>query len=182
MAVYNAQTGIQTFYDDLVSHAQNIAVYLDEFTIRKTFLDGIPAEMRHALIHDDNLLPDVNTMIKFLVYAIHYEQSAWTASYYDQRSSHHAHGTHQPVKVGMFLAKRFKMEQNLNLWFVVQHILPAGHRPGLGPPDNTPVVKDAWYTGQPGSKTIRDVPPRVGPPKAAFGSSDASYRPTMGYL
>ncbi|KAG6891822.1 hypothetical protein C0993_006171, partial [Termitomyces sp. T159_Od127] len=66
MAVYNAQTGVQTFYDDLVGHAQNMAVYLDEFTIRETFLDGIPAEMHCALIRDDNLSPEVNTVTEFL--------------------------------------------------------------------------------------------------------------------
>ncbi|KAG6881824.1 hypothetical protein C0992_013385, partial [Termitomyces sp. T32_za158] len=113
-AVYNAQTGVQTFYDDLVGHAQNMAVYLDEFTIRETFLDGIPAEMRHALIHDDNLSPEVNTVTKFLAYAICYEQSARTATHYDQRSSRCATGHRQPVKVGTFLAKRSKMEQNRN--------------------------------------------------------------------
>ncbi|KAG6893556.1 hypothetical protein C0992_009527, partial [Termitomyces sp. T32_za158] len=45
-AVYDVRTGVQTFYDDLVGHAQNMAVYPDEFTIREMFLDGIPAEMR----------------------------------------------------------------------------------------------------------------------------------------
>ncbi|KAG6863352.1 hypothetical protein C0993_011874, partial [Termitomyces sp. T159_Od127] len=98
MAVYNAQTGVQTFYDDLVGHAQNMAVYLDEFTIQETFLDGIPAEMRCALIRNDNLSPEVNTVTEFLAYAIRYEQSARTATHYDQHSSHRATGQRQPVK------------------------------------------------------------------------------------
>ncbi|KAG6888573.1 hypothetical protein C0992_008152 [Termitomyces sp. T32_za158] len=85
-AVYDAQTGVQTFYDDLVGHAQNMAVYPDEFTIWETFLDGIPAEMHCALIRDNNLSPEVNTVTEFLVYAICYEQSARTASHYDQHS------------------------------------------------------------------------------------------------
>ncbi|KAG6882803.1 hypothetical protein C0995_013719, partial [Termitomyces sp. Mi166 len=72
-AVYDAQTGIQTFYDKLVGHAQNMAMYLDEFTIQETFLDGIPAEMRRVLIHDNNLSPEVNTVTEFLAYAIRYE-------------------------------------------------------------------------------------------------------------
>ncbi|KAG6892510.1 hypothetical protein C0995_003393, partial [Termitomyces sp. Mi166 len=54
----------------------NMAMYLDEFTIQETFLDGIPAEMRHMLIRDNNLSPEVNTVTKFLAYAIRYEQSA----------------------------------------------------------------------------------------------------------
>ncbi|KAG6881159.1 hypothetical protein C0992_001668, partial [Termitomyces sp. T32_za158] len=97
-AVYDAQTGVQTFYDDLVGHAQNMAVYPDEFTIRETFLDGIPAEMRRALIRNDNLSPEVNTVTEFLAYAIRYEQSARTATHYDQRSSRRATGHCQPVK------------------------------------------------------------------------------------
>ncbi|KAG6881087.1 hypothetical protein C0993_002895 [Termitomyces sp. T159_Od127] len=109
-AVYDAQMGIQTFYDDLVGHAQNMAVYLDEFTIRETFLDGIPAEMCHTLIRNDNLLLEVNTVTEFLAYAICYEQSARTATHYDQHSSHCTTGQRQPVKVGTFLVKRSKME------------------------------------------------------------------------
>ncbi|KAG6893978.1 hypothetical protein C0993_012606, partial [Termitomyces sp. T159_Od127] len=97
-AVYDAQMGIQTFYDDLVGHAQNMAVYLDEFTIRETFLDGIPAEMCHTLIRNDNLLLEVNTVTEFLAYAICYEQSARTATHYDQHSSHCTTGQRQPVK------------------------------------------------------------------------------------
>ncbi|KAG6886995.1 hypothetical protein C0992_001279, partial [Termitomyces sp. T32_za158] len=57
-AVYDAWMGIQTFYNDLVDHAQNMAVYPDEFTIREMFLDGIPAEMCRALIRDNNLSPE----------------------------------------------------------------------------------------------------------------------------
>ncbi|KAG6855915.1 hypothetical protein C0995_005810, partial [Termitomyces sp. Mi166 len=113
-AVYDAQTGVQTFYKELIGHAQNMAVYLDEFTIQEIFLDGIPAEMHCMLIHDDNLSPEVNTVTEFLAYAIRYKQSAHTATHYDQRSSHHAQGHCQPVKVGTFLAKRSKMDQNCN--------------------------------------------------------------------
>ncbi|KAG6870067.1 hypothetical protein C0995_015415, partial [Termitomyces sp. Mi166 len=65
-AVYDAQTGVQTFYKELIGHAQNMAMYPDEFTIRETFLDGIPAEMHCTLIRDDNLSPEVNTVTEFL--------------------------------------------------------------------------------------------------------------------
>ncbi|KAG6896895.1 hypothetical protein C0995_010958 [Termitomyces sp. Mi166 len=71
-AVYDAQTGVQTFYEELIGHAQNMAIYPDEFTIWETFLDGIPAEMHCALRHDDNLSPEVNTVTEFLAYAIRY--------------------------------------------------------------------------------------------------------------
>ncbi|KAG6874674.1 hypothetical protein C0992_007007 [Termitomyces sp. T32_za158] len=172
-----------TFYDDLVGHAQNMAVYLDEFTIQETFLDGIPAEMRRKLIHDNNLSPEVNTVTEFLAYAICYEQSAQTASHYDQRSLHQAQGPRQPVKVGTFLAKCSEMERNSNPQFVVRQMLPVGHKPVPGPPVNVPVARDTCYgpgAGQPGPKATRDAPPKVAPPKAAFGGSNAGYRPNSG--
>ncbi|KAG6880508.1 hypothetical protein C0995_006359, partial [Termitomyces sp. Mi166 len=43
-AVYDARTGVQTFYEELIGHAQNMAVYSDKFTIWETFLEGILAE------------------------------------------------------------------------------------------------------------------------------------------
>ncbi|KAG6892598.1 hypothetical protein C0993_003458 [Termitomyces sp. T159_Od127] len=182
-AVYDAQTGVQTFYDDLVGHAQNMAIYPDEFTIRETFLDGIPAEMRCALIRDNNLSPEVNTVTEFLAYAIHYEQSARTATHYDQRSSRRTTGQRQPVKVGTFLVKRSEMERNRNLQFVVWRTMPAGQRPGHGLTGNGPAGREACYgpgLGQPAPRATQDVPPRVGPPKAAFGGGDAEYKSSGG--
>ncbi|KAG6872406.1 hypothetical protein C0992_009637 [Termitomyces sp. T32_za158] len=57
------------------------------------------------------------------------------------------------------------------------------HKPGPGPPANALVARDARYgpgAGQPGPKATKDAPPRVVPPKAAFGSGDMSYRPSSG--
>ncbi|KAG6858417.1 hypothetical protein C0995_000217 [Termitomyces sp. Mi166 len=186
-AVYDARTGVQTFYDKLVGHVQNMAMYLDEFTIWETFLDGIPAEMCHVLICDDNLLPEVNTVTEFLAYAIHYKQSAHTATHYDQRSSRHAQGHCQPVKVGTFLAKRSEMEQNHNPQFVVQRRLPAGQRPEPKPTGDAPVAKESRYmprAGQPGPKRAWDGPPKVShpkvsPPKVTFGGGNAGYKPSV---
>ncbi|KAG6898686.1 hypothetical protein C0995_008858 [Termitomyces sp. Mi166 len=92
-----------------------MAVYLDEFTIQETFLDGISPEMRRALIF--------------------------------------------------------------------QHRLPAEQRPGLGPTGNAPVAKESQYmpgVGQPGPKGARDGLPRMSPPKVAFSSGDAGYKPSGG--
>ncbi|KAG6892909.1 hypothetical protein C0992_011978, partial [Termitomyces sp. T32_za158] len=136
-----------------------MAVYPDEFTIWETFLDGIPAEMHRALIRDNNMSPEVNTVTEFLAYAI------------------------QPVKVGTFLAKRSEMECNRNPRFVVRQTLPAGHKPAFGSPVNASAAQDARYgpgVGQPGPKATRDAPPKVAPPKAAFGGGDAGYRPSSG--
>ncbi|KAG6882389.1 hypothetical protein C0995_014823 [Termitomyces sp. Mi166 len=97
-----------------------MAMYPDEFTIQETFLDGIPAEMCRTLIHNNNLSPEVNTVTEFLMYAIRYKQSACTATHYNQRSSRHAQGHRQLVKVGTFLAKHAEMEQNCNLWSLLE--------------------------------------------------------------
>ncbi|KAG6878973.1 hypothetical protein C0992_006228 [Termitomyces sp. T32_za158] len=108
-------------------------------------------------------------------------QSARTASHYDQHSLRHAQGKCQPVKVGTILAKHFEMEHNCNPWFVLCQTLPAGHKPGPGPPANALVVRDACYgprMGQPGPKAMRDAPLRVCPPKANKDGSDAGYRPS----
>ncbi|KAG6894651.1 hypothetical protein C0995_013910, partial [Termitomyces sp. Mi166 len=140
-----------------------MAVYPDEFTIWETFLDGIPAEMRCTLICDDNLSPEVNTVTEFLAYAIKYEQLAHTATHYNQRSSRHAQGHHQPVKVGTFLAKHSKMERNCNSRFVVWRRLFTGQKPVQRPTGDAPVTKDNQYApraGQPVQKGVRDGLPR----------------------
>ncbi|KAG6894335.1 hypothetical protein C0993_011767, partial [Termitomyces sp. T159_Od127] len=139
--------------------------------------------MHRTLIRNDNLSPEVNTVTKFLAYAIRYEQSAQTAMHYDQRSSRRATGQRQPVKVGTFLVKRSKMEQNHNPRFVVRRTMPAGQRPGHGLTGNGPVGRDACSgpgVGQPAPRATRDVPPRVGPPKAAFGGGDVGYKASGG--
>ncbi|KAG6859187.1 hypothetical protein C0995_010851, partial [Termitomyces sp. Mi166 len=143
-----------------------MAVYPDEFTIWETFLDGILAEMHHTLIHDDNLSPEVNTVTEFLTYAIKYEQSAHTATHYDQCSSCHAQGHRQPVK------------------FVVRRKLSPGQKPVQGPTGDTPVtnkIRHALRVGQPIQKgrdgLPRVNPPRVSPPKVAFGG-DARHKPS----
>ncbi|KAG6895832.1 hypothetical protein C0995_012138, partial [Termitomyces sp. Mi166 len=162
----------------------NMAMYLDEFTIQETFLDGIPAEMHRVLIHDNNLSPEVNTVTEFLAYVIRYEQSAHTATHYDQRSSRHAQGYCQPVKVGTFLAKHSKMDRNRNPQFVMQCKLSPGQKPVQGPTGDTPVTnknQHAPRAGQPvqkgwdGSPQVN--PPRVSPPKVAFGG-DARHKPS----
>ncbi|KAG6870048.1 hypothetical protein C0995_015548, partial [Termitomyces sp. Mi166 len=141
--------------------------------------------MHHTLIRDNNLSSEVNTVTEFLAYAIRYEQSAHTAMHYNQRSSRHAQGHCQPVKVGTFLAKHSEIEQNCNLRFVVQRRLSTGQKPVQGPTGDAPVTKDNRYVpraGQPVQKGVRDGPPQVNPPrvsmpKVAFGG-DAGHKPS----
>ncbi|KAG6870603.1 hypothetical protein C0995_011771, partial [Termitomyces sp. Mi166 len=161
-----------------------MAMYLDEFTIQETFLDGILAEMHCALICDDNLSPEVNTVTKFLAYAIRYKQSACTAMHYDQCSSRRTQGHCQPVKVGTFLAKRSEMDRNCNPWFIVWCKLSPGQKPVQGPTGDTPVTNENRHVpkaGQPvqkGQDGLPQVNPlRVSPPKVVFGG-DARHKPS----
>ncbi|KAG6859212.1 hypothetical protein C0995_010639 [Termitomyces sp. Mi166 len=136
--------------------------------------------MHCVLIHDNNLSPEVNTVTEFLAYAIRYEQSACTATHYDQHSSRHAQGHCQPVKVGTFLAKHSEIDQNHNLRFVVRRRLSTGQKPVQGPIGNTPVTNKNWHApraGQPVQKG-QDGPPRalkaqVQAAHTAAASSDA---------
>ncbi|KAG6870475.1 hypothetical protein C0995_012071, partial [Termitomyces sp. Mi166 len=159
-------------------------MYLDEFIIWETFLDGIVAEMCCALIRNDNLSPEVNTVTEFLMDVIRYEQSARTAMHYNQRSSHRAQGHCQPVKVGTFLAKHSEMDWNCNLRFIVRRRLSTGQKPVQGPTGDTPVTKENWYAPRVGQlvQKGRDGlpwvnPPRVSPSKVAFGG-DAGHKPS----
>ncbi|KAG6858751.1 hypothetical protein C0995_014247, partial [Termitomyces sp. Mi166 len=104
--------------------------------------------------------------------------------HYDQRSSRRAQGHHQPVKVGTFLAKRSKMDQNCKPWFVVQHRLSTGQKPAQGPTGDTPVINENQHVpraGQPVQKgqdgPPRVNPPRVSPPRVAF-EGDARHKPS----
>ncbi|KAG6869810.1 hypothetical protein C0995_000377, partial [Termitomyces sp. Mi166 len=148
-------------------------MYPDEFTIWETFLDGILAEMRRALICDNNLSPEVNTVTEFLTYAIRYEQSARTATHYNQRSSRRAQGHRQPVKVGTFLAKHSKMDWNCNPWFVVQRKLSPGQKPVQRPTGDTPVTNENRHVPRVG----QPVQKGVSPPKVTSGG-DARYKPS----
>ncbi|KAG6871044.1 hypothetical protein C0995_008846 [Termitomyces sp. Mi166 len=122
--------------------------------------------MHCTLIRDNNLSPEVNTVTKFLAYAIQ--------------------GHHQPVKVGTFLAKRSKMEQNCNPWFAMWCRLSTGQKPGQGPTGDAPVTKKNRYApraGQPGPRGVQDGLPRsnspkVSPPKVAFGGN-AGHKPSV---
>ncbi|KAG6857883.1 hypothetical protein C0995_004411, partial [Termitomyces sp. Mi166 len=161
-----------------------MAMYPDEFTIQETFLDGIQAEMHRALIRDDNLSPEVNTVTEFLAYAIRYEQSAHTATHYNQRSSRCTQGHHQPIKVGTFLVKRSEMDQNRNPQFIVRRRLSTGQKPVQGPTGDTPVTNKNWHVpraGQPVQKGRDGLPqvnpPRVSSPKVAFGG-DTRHKPS----
>ncbi|KAG6884523.1 hypothetical protein C0993_010379 [Termitomyces sp. T159_Od127] len=126
-----------------MGHAQNMAVYPDKYTIQETFLDGIPAEMWHALKCDDNLLLEVNTVTEYLAYAIWYEQSMWTADHYDQHSSQHMSNSCQLAKVETFLAIQSEMVNNRNPQSVIQKSVPVRQRPEYRAGVKQAIVQDS---------------------------------------
>ncbi|KAG6906225.1 hypothetical protein DXG01_015078 [Tephrocybe rancida] len=81
-AAYIAEDGVQGYYDSLLNHAQNMAVYPDKYTIRKKFLDSILSDMLITLIRDGGLSPEVNTIEDFVSEAKAYETSLKTATHY----------------------------------------------------------------------------------------------------
>ncbi|KNZ77557.1 hypothetical protein J132_05091 [Termitomyces sp. J132] len=71
------------------------------------------------------------------------------------------------------------MEQNCNPQFVVQHTVPAGHRPGTGPAGNGPAAKNIQYgteVGQAGQRVAQDGLKKGGLSKAALCGCKAGYK------
>ena len=64
-AKYKAEMGVQGFYDNIMDHAQNIAVHSDEYQIMEVFLKGVPTTI-HDKIFENGLSLEVN-MIDDLV-------------------------------------------------------------------------------------------------------------------
>ncbi|KAG6913592.1 hypothetical protein DXG01_005702 [Tephrocybe rancida] len=86
-AAYIAEDGVQGYYDSLLNHAQNMAVYPDEYTIHEKFLGGILSNMLIALIHDGGLSPEVNTIEDFVSEVKAYETSLKMATHYLEHST-----------------------------------------------------------------------------------------------
>ncbi|KAG6887481.1 hypothetical protein C0995_014978 [Termitomyces sp. Mi166 len=78
-ALYIAEEGVQDFYDILLNHAQDMAMYSDEFTIWEHFLEGILFNMLMLLICDGRLASEVNTIEEFVAKTKAYETNIKTA-------------------------------------------------------------------------------------------------------
>ena len=82
-ACYFEDKGIQGFYDALVDHAQNMAVYPDAYQIVETFLRGIPTYICECMIKN-GLSPEVNTIDDFVAKAKKHEAAKKTLDYYNK--------------------------------------------------------------------------------------------------
>ena len=74
--------GVQGFHKALLDKAQNMAVFLDEFTIQEQFLKRIPYKMLMTLIIEGVLALEANTIKEFVAKDQAYENSIKTAVHY----------------------------------------------------------------------------------------------------
>jgi hypothetical protein len=79
---YTTKGGIQGYYDVLLDHAHNMAIYLDDYTVLQTFLMGIPSNIITELLGTIGLSPETNTLDDFVAHAKEIEQRAKNKSYY----------------------------------------------------------------------------------------------------
>jgi len=79
---YGEEKGIQGFYDSLVDHAQNMAIYPDDYLIVETFLKGLPTSLHEPMIKD-GLSPEINTINDFVAEAKKHETARKTLDYYN---------------------------------------------------------------------------------------------------
>jgi hypothetical protein len=82
-AHYSEEKGIQGFYDSLVDHAQNMAVYPDAYQIVEMFLRGTPAYIHEHMIKD-GLSPEVHTIDDFVAEAKKHEAVKKMLDYYNK--------------------------------------------------------------------------------------------------
>lgn len=79
---YTTEGGIQGYYDALLDHAHNMAIYPDDYTILQTFLMGIPSSIITELLGTIGLSPETNSLEDFVAHAKEIEQRTKNKSYY----------------------------------------------------------------------------------------------------
>ena len=94
-AKYKAEMGVQGFYNNIMDHAQNMAVHPDEYQIIEVFLKGVPTTICDK-IFENRLSPEVNMIDNLVSCTKAIEMFYKTAEYYCKKAL--AMGTN---KVGM---------------------------------------------------------------------------------
>ena len=79
---YSVATGIQTFYDSLLDHAQNMAILPDDYTILEQFLAGLSSWIATKMFEDFGLSPESNSLDDFIAMAKTIKQWGKTKTYY----------------------------------------------------------------------------------------------------
>lgn len=94
---YTAALGVQGFYDSLLEHAQNMAVYPDNYTILEEFMAGLPPSTLTRCFRDHRLTAEANSLDDWVGAAKEIERCDKTESYYKDRSKHRAPVTTTPT-------------------------------------------------------------------------------------
>jgi hypothetical protein len=95
-AKYSASRGVQSYYDELIGYAKNMAAYPDDYSFIEVFLDGIPKEMRSELIKERGLSPEVHFMEDFVAFAVAFEARVKTDDYYNRKARIQSSQAEQP--------------------------------------------------------------------------------------
>jgi hypothetical protein len=82
VACYSEEKGIQEFYDSLVDHAQNMAIYPDAYQTVETFLWGTPTYIHEHMIN--GLFPKVHTIDDFVAKAKKHKAVKKMLDYYNR--------------------------------------------------------------------------------------------------
>jgi len=73
-AAYLPTVGVQSFYNSLLDHAQNMAIYPDDYSILEQFLTGIPQAMATKMFKNFGLSPEIHSLDDFIATAKAIEQ------------------------------------------------------------------------------------------------------------
>ena len=83
---YSTALGVQGYYDSLLGHAQNMAVYPDAYTMLEEFMAGLPQAMLTRCFRDHRLTAEANSLEDWVGAAKEIERCDRTESYYKERS------------------------------------------------------------------------------------------------
>ena len=83
---FTASLGVQGYYDTLLEHAQNMAVFPDEYTMLEEFIYGLPNNMVERCFREHRLTVESNTIDDWVSAAKDIEVCEKTEAYYKGRS------------------------------------------------------------------------------------------------
>ena len=81
---YMPEKGIQGYYDNLIDHMQNMAMYPDGYTIMEQFISGLPAYYRNKLFKE-GLHMEINSIEEFVAVAKAKELTEKTIEQYNRK-------------------------------------------------------------------------------------------------
>ena len=80
---YTTLSGVQEFYDELVQHGSNMAMYPDQHTLLEEFLKGIPQEMQTHCFKEFGPNPESNNLDDFVSTTLCIEHGNIVEAYYN---------------------------------------------------------------------------------------------------